>query len=215
MQIEKLTILGKSDATITMILDNLESNNMFPLINIVNNLNEPIKQKIDNLNFKINTINSINIERNLFLGAFKPKTKFLIYNNFKFMIDFFENIFHKSCEISTTSSFGKGCLLNSLTSIAAHTSIGNFVSINRNSSIGHHTTIGDFVTINPGVNIAGNVNIGEKTLIGMGANIIDGIKIGKNTIIGAGSVVTKDIPDNVVAYGIPCKIVRKNEAQSI
>jgi acetyltransferase-like isoleucine patch superfamily enzyme len=44
----------------------------------------------------------------------------------------------------------------------------------------------------------------------MGVNILDGIKIGKNTIIGAGSVVTKDIPDNVVAYGSPCKIIRDN-----
>ena len=45
----------------------------------------------------------------------------------------------------------------------------------------------------------------------MGSNIIDNVKIGKNVIIGAGSLVTKDIPDDVVAYGNPCKIVRKNE----
>lgn len=45
----------------------------------------------------------------------------------------------------------------------------------------------------------------------MGANIIDGIKIGENSIIGAGSLVTKDIPSGVVAYGNPCKIIRKNE----
>jgi len=35
-------------------------------------------------------------------------------------------------------------------------------------------------------------------------------KIGANCIIGAGSVVTKDIPDNKIAYGIPCKIIRDN-----
>ena len=44
----------------------------------------------------------------------------------------------------------------------------------------------------------------------MGANVIDGINIGKNTIIGAGSVVTKPIPDNVVAYGAPAKVIRNN-----
>ena len=44
----------------------------------------------------------------------------------------------------------------------------------------------------------------------MGSNIIDGITIGNNVIIGAGSVVTKNIPDNVVAYGNPCKIIREN-----
>jgi acetyltransferase-like isoleucine patch superfamily enzyme len=44
----------------------------------------------------------------------------------------------------------------------------------------------------------------------MGTNILHQVKIGKNTIIGAGSLVTKDIPDNVVAYGSPCKIIKEN-----
>ena len=55
------------------------------------------------------------------------------------------------------------------------------------------------------------MNIGEKSTIGAGAIIIDGIEIGSNTIIGAGSVVTKDIPADVIAYGNPCKIIRKNK----
>jgi acetyltransferase-like isoleucine patch superfamily enzyme len=70
--------------------------------------------------------------------------------------------------------------------------------------------VGDFSSINPGTNIAGNVKIGEGTTIGMGTNILHGVKIGKNSVIGAGSVVTKDIPDNVIAYGSPCKIIREN-----
>jgi acetyltransferase-like isoleucine patch superfamily enzyme len=37
------------------------------------------------------------------------------------------------------------------------------------------------------------------------------VTIGKHTLIGAGSVVTKDIPDGVIAYGNPCKVIRKNE----
>jgi acetyltransferase-like isoleucine patch superfamily enzyme len=45
----------------------------------------------------------------------------------------------------------------------------------------------------------------------MGANILNTVKIGKNCVIGAGSVVTKDIPDNVVAYGSPCKIIKKTK----
>jgi acetyltransferase-like isoleucine patch superfamily enzyme len=45
----------------------------------------------------------------------------------------------------------------------------------------------------------------------MGTNILNQVKIGKNTIIGSGSVVTKDIPDNVVAYGSPCKVIRDNQ----
>jgi sugar O-acyltransferase (sialic acid O-acetyltransferase NeuD family) len=215
MEIEKLIILGKSDSTITMILDNLESNNQFPEIEILNNLNEPIKQKIDNLNFNISFVSDLYNIDNIFLGVYKPKVKFALFEQYKKYSDFFTNIIHKSSQISTTTNLGYGCLINSLVSIAAHSNIGNFVTINRNSTIGHHTIIGDYVSINPGVNVAGNVIIGNNTLIGMGTNIIDGIKIGKNSIIGAGSLVTKDIPDNVIAYGNPCKIIRENETQSL
>lgn len=39
--------------------------------------------------------------------------------------------------------------------------------------------------------------------------ILKGVTIGENTIIGAGSIVTKDIPSNVIAAGIPCKVIKK------
>jgi sugar O-acyltransferase (sialic acid O-acetyltransferase NeuD family) len=171
--------------------------------------------KIDNLNFNISFVSDLYNIDNIFLGVYKPKVKFALFEQYKKYSEFFTNIIHKSSQISTTTNLGYGCLINSLVSIAAHSNIGNFVTINRNSTIGHHTIIGDYVSINPGVNVAGNVIIGNNTLIGMGTNIIDGIKIGKNSIIGAGSLVTKDIPDNVIAYGNPCKIIRENETQSL
>lgn len=207
----KLTILGKSDATITMILDNLESNKEFYNIEIVNNLNSPIINEYDNPNFNIEFSDNLYDYENLVLGVFRPNIKNRILSTFNIDEKKLLNIIHSSSQISSTTILGKACLINSLVSIAAHSKIGSFVSINRNSSIGHHTIISDFVTINPGVNIAGNVVIGKNTLIGMGTNVFDGIKIGENCVIGAGSLVTKDIPDNVVAYGNPCKIIRKNE----
>lgn len=52
------------------------------------------------------------------------------------------------------------------------------------------------------------VHIGNNVWIGAGVTILPGVKIGDNTVIGAGSVVTKDIPANVVALGSPCKVFR-------
>ncbi len=52
------------------------------------------------------------------------------------------------------------------------------------------------------------VIIGDNCWIGGGTLIMPGIKIGKGSVVGAGSVVTKDIPDNVIAYGNPCKITK-------
>ena len=43
--------------------------------------------------------------------------------------------------------------------------------------------------------------------------VLPGVKIGKNSVIGAGSVVTKDIPENVIAFGSPCKVYREINAR--
>ncbi|MBQ9783653.1 MAG: sugar O-acetyltransferase [Clostridia bacterium] len=53
------------------------------------------------------------------------------------------------------------------------------------------------------------VHIGKNCWIGAGALILPGVRIGDNTVIGAGSVVTKDIPANVVAVGNPCRVLRE------
>ena len=53
------------------------------------------------------------------------------------------------------------------------------------------------------------VTIGDNVWIGGSVTILPGVNIGNNVTIGAGSVVTKDIPDNVVAVGNPCRVIRK------
>ena len=52
------------------------------------------------------------------------------------------------------------------------------------------------------------IKVGNDVWIGGGVTVLPGVTIGDNVVIGAGSVVTKDIPSNVVAYGNPCKVVK-------
>lgn len=54
-----------------------------------------------------------------------------------------------------------------------------------------------------------DVTIGENVWIGAGVVIVPGVQIGRNSVIGAGSIVTKDIPENVVAVGNPCRVLRE------
>jgi sugar O-acyltransferase (sialic acid O-acetyltransferase NeuD family) len=208
----KLLIIGKGDNIITMILDNLYSNKNTPEVHIFNNLKLPILNTFEHDEFNLKVLEDLDLNEydKMTLGVYQPQHKIKIIESLKPNFSKFVNIIHNGLEISKMSKMGTGILINSKVSIAAHTTIGNFVSINRHVSIGHHTTIEDYCSINPGVNIAGNVTIGEGTTIGMGTNILHTVKIGKNSIIGAGSVVTKDIPDNVVAYGSPCKIIKEN-----
>lgn len=90
-----------------------------------------------------------------------------------------------------------------------------------------HIYVGSYVMFGPNVTIATanhpihsglrqkglqynkDVHIGENAWICANVVIVPGVTIGKNTVIGAGSVVTKDIPDNVVAAGNPCRVLRE------
>lgn len=56
---------------------------------------------------------------------------------------------------------------------------------------------------------AKKVTIGDNVWIGAGVHINQGVSIGNNCVIGSGSVVTKDVPDNVVAAGVPCRVIRE------
>lgn len=60
-----------------------------------------------------------------------------------------------------------------------------------------------------GIEIAKPITIGNNVWIGAGSTILAGAEIGDNTVIGAGSVVTKSIPSNVIAVGVPCKVLRE------
>lgn len=61
------------------------------------------------------------------------------------------------------------------------------------------------------VTAASPVTIGKNVWIGGGTIILPGVKIGDNCVIGAGSVVTKSIPDNMIAFGNPCTVIRENK----
>lgn len=110
-----------------------------------------------------------------------------------------------------------------------HVHLGNRVYANFNLTLvdDGHIYIGDYVMFGPNVTVATanhpiepglrkkayqynkDVHIGNNVWIGAGVVIVPGVSIGDNSVIGGGSVVTKDIPANVVAVGNPCKVMRE------
>jgi sugar O-acyltransferase (sialic acid O-acetyltransferase NeuD family) len=123
----------------------------------------------------------------------------------------FTTAIHPSAIVSPTAKIGKGTVIMPGVIINAYAVIGEHCIINTGATIDHDCFIGDYCHIAPGVNISGATNIGSGTWIGVGSCVIQCLSIGQNCMIGAGSVVVKDIPDNVVAYGNPCRVIRNNE----
>ena len=54
----------------------------------------------------------------------------------------------------------------------------------------------------------GGIKIDDDAWLGVGVIVLDGVRIGKGAVIGAGSVVTKEIPDNAIAVGVPAKVIK-------
>ena len=87
-------------------------------------------------------------------------------------------------------------------------SIGKANLIYYNAIITHDVITGDYVEISPGAKLLGRCSVDDFSSVGSNAVILPDVKVGRNVIIGAGAVVSKDLPDNCVAVGIPAKIIK-------
>ncbi len=85
------------------------------------------------------------------------------------------------------------------------------VIIDESVQIGSHCSIYSISTID---NKTGAVHLKNNSKIGSHSTILPGVTIGENSIIGAHSLVIYDIPDNVIAFGVPAKVIKKIDAKS-
>lgn len=122
-----------------------------------------------------------------------------------------ESIFH--CDYGYNIHLGKNFYANVGCTIldGAKVTFGDNVLLGPNVGIhtaGHPLDVEQRVA---GLEYAYPISIGHNVWIGADVTILPGVSIGDNTVIGAGSVVTKDIPANVVAVGNPCRVMKKIE----
>ncbi len=138
-----------------------------------------------------------------------PDTKKKIVNNIKNDKVTYPTLIHPNVLIGNDDvTIGEGCIICAGCIITINIKIGRFVILNLACTVGHDTVIEDYASFMPGVNISGEVLIKEGVYVGTGAKIINQLDIGRFTIVGAGAVVSKTLPDECTAVGIPAKAIK-------
>jgi sugar O-acyltransferase (sialic acid O-acetyltransferase NeuD family) len=115
---------------------------------------------------------------------------------------------HPFTSIAADATIGAGSMISAGVVITPGATIGRGVLLNTGCSVDHQSSVGDFAHVSVHVTIGANCAIGEETLIAVGATVTTGRRVGARTVIGAGAVVVRDIGDDLVAYGVPARVVR-------
>jgi UDP-N-acetylbacillosamine N-acetyltransferase len=115
---------------------------------------------------------------------------------------------HPRAVVAPDAVIGPGSVVAAGAVINTGATLGSSTIVNTSASVDHECVIGDGVHIGPGAHLGGRVSVGRGTWIGIGAIVSDRITIGTGSIIGAGAVVVRNIPDHVVAFGVPARVHR-------
>jgi len=116
------------------------------------------------------------------------------------------NAVHPSAVISPSAKLGQGVAVMAGAVINADSEIADLAIINTGAVVDHDCRLGVACHLGPAAALAGGVSVGPRAFLGVGARAIPGVTIGADTIVGAGGVVVRDLPDAVLAIGVPAKI---------
>jgi sugar O-acyltransferase (sialic acid O-acetyltransferase NeuD family) len=117
-------------------------------------------------------------------------------------------VIHPTTWVDPTVQIGEGTVVFAGVVVQPGAKIGRHCILNTGCSVDHDCILEDFVHLAPGVNLAGNVFIGEGAFLGIGAKAIPCARVGCWSQIGAGGVIVHDIPDCVLATGVPARIIK-------
>lgn len=119
-------------------------------------------------------------------------------------------IVHATAWVSPRAELFPGSVVLANAVVGPNCVVGVGAVLNTASSIDHGSILADFSSMGPGSRTGGDARVGERSFLGLNASLLQNRTVGADTVIGANSVVTRNIPNNAVAWGAPC---RQNRAR--
>jgi sugar O-acyltransferase (sialic acid O-acetyltransferase NeuD family) len=113
---------------------------------------------------------------------------------------------HPFTFVAPSASIGEGAMISAGALVLPRATLGRGVLLNTKSSVDHDTIVGDFAHVSAGGTVGAKCRIGDEALIALGASVASGVSVGARTVIGSGAAVVRDVPDDVVAYGVPARV---------
>jgi UDP-perosamine 4-acetyltransferase len=117
---------------------------------------------------------------------------------------------HPSAQLGRGVSVAAGAAIMAGAVVNADTSIGEHAIVNTGATVDHDCRIGRAAHVAVGAHVAGGVTVGDLTLVALGASVGLCVTIGARVVVGAGAVVLEDLPDDVLAVGVPARPVRRD-----
>lgn len=113
---------------------------------------------------------------------------------------------HPSAYLSPTARVALGSHVLAHSTVGIEVEIGQQCVVNTAAVIDHECCLSAGVHIGPGATLTGCVSVGKCSFIGANATVLPRIRIGQHVTVGAGAVVTKDVVDYAVVYGVPARV---------
>ena len=124
----------------------------------------------------------------------------------------FLDVVHPAAHVAPGTMLGGGVVVMPGALVSVDCQLGAHCLVDSGASLDHDSVLAAGASLAPGAVVGGGATIGACTAIGIGATVIHRRTIGEHTVVGAGAVVLRDLPDHVVAYGVPAHVARSRSA---
>lgn len=115
---------------------------------------------------------------------------------------------HPRAVVAASASLGEGTVVMANAVINPDATVGAGAIINSGAIVEHDCVVGDFAHLSPNAALGGGARVGDLAHVGLCAAVLPLRSVGARSIVGAGGVVTRDLPEDVVAAGVPARVLR-------